>query len=742
MNSENIDYENIDYDEQEGGMELFGYSFGSKKKDELPKAMTQEVNKNTTIKVRRAPVMSLPKNPLSSRLFERASQDPTLDQLQSEAVFIPVPDEHYKRQYKTSFTDKLLKQFIPKLLLVNRPQNNTKSTALDLEKVTLLRKLCEISLFATKACAKDIFNNVADANLISLDDYNRLITETNDILDKHFDNEFLSQAINTNITNNMRSIAKYPTNFMEVVLRLFVIYYYPRLLLEIIRDKMTNSARVIKEAKGNLSGDSINKFSELVSNISNDQLAVGGGIELLPVPEELAAPFALEEARKRRIEARALMTSEVAKQRAHVNNNENILNNYIIKYTGNNSYVTNSRKVFYNALINFAVSINIDIEDYYKNIIILTLQSKFNEVLEVKDRDEEVNTSMFDTGLTKYQHEYDKALDAFKSLSDLWIKYSGLKDKLTRMQKSYEEFITKNEGNLDNSEMQNTIDEKETAIEGAETRMKNFTDMHEKLGTEESRIIQRYLLSEQKLDAAKNAKRFLITINRAKRDINTETNITKIIEKIWLRNEITIDYIKNVQDNITHGIKESNMFKFTYVNTTQQQAQVEPPTPPLLAQVEPPTPPQAQVRLGMPPQPQVQVQAQVEPPTPPQAQVEPPTPPPAAAAAAAAPSWLDDALGAAKRSFPGLVTNAALNIHRANEAQKRQPPVNVWVPNVSGNPLEAGGGALGAARTIRGKRITRRHKKRAGTRRYKKRAGTRRHKKRSGTHRKRKNTTR
>ena len=672
---ENIDYENIDNDEQEGGVELFGYSFGSKKKDELP-AMTQEVDKNTTIKVRRAPVMSLPKNPLPSRLFVRASQDPTIDQLKSEAVFTPVPDEHFKRQYTTSFTDKLLKQFIPKLLLVNRPQDKTKITALDLDKVTLLRKLCEISLFATKACARDIFNYVADANLISLDDYDRLITETNNILDKHFNNDLLSQAINTNITNNMRSIAKYPTNFMEFVLQLFVIYYYPRLLLEIIRNKMINSARGIKEAKGNLTGDSINKFSELVSNISNDQLAVGGAMEFLPVSEQQAAPFALQQAQRTRSKARAKLQSAVAKQRAYVNFNQNLLDNYIINYTGNNSYVTNSRKVFYNALINFAVSINILSNDYYKDIIILTLQSKFNEVLEVKDSDEKVNTSMFDTGLAKYQLEYEQALAAFEALPD-WAKYSKMKDRLTRMQKSYEQFRKENEDNLDSPEIQDTIDEKEAAIEDAESRMKNFTDTHEKSYTEESRIIQRYLLSEQKFDAAKNAKLFLITINRAKIDINTIPNITKIIENIWLRDEITIDYIKNVQDNITHGIKESNMFNFTYVNTTQ---------------------PQAQVRLGMPPLPQVQ-----QPGMPPQPQVQQPGMPP------------------------------------QPQVQQRQPPVNVWVPNVSGDPLEAGGGALGAARTIRGKRITRRHKKRAGTRRYKKRAGTRRHKKRSGTHRKRKN---
>lgn len=106
--------------------------------------------------------------------------------------------------------------------------------------------------------------------------------------------------------------------------------------------------------------------------------------------------------------------------------------------------------------------------------------------------------------------------------------------------------------------------------------MKEFTDTHLKSNTKESRTIQRYLLSEQQFDVAQNAKQFLITINRAKRDINTIDNIRNIIKNIWLREKITNDYIKNVQNNITDGIKESNMFNFTYVNAIQQQMNYTP----------------------------------------------------------------------------------------------------------------------------------------------------------------------
>lgn len=566
-----MDNEEINIDEQEGG--LFG--FGLKKKNDLP-AMTQEVKQNTNIKVRRAPLVSLPKNPLAngvSTMFPvRASRDPTEDQLTSEAVFKPIPNQDFKRANTISFTDKFLKQFIPKLLLVNMPQDKSKITALDLEKVTLLRKLCEISLFATKACASEIFNTVANSNLISLENYDDLIVTTNNILNTHFDDKFFSQAINTNITNNMRSIAKYPKNFMEFVLQLFVIYYYPKLLLEIIRNKMTNSARVIKEAKERLTGDTIDKFSELVNNISNDELV--GGMEFVdttPDDEELAAQAALDEARRVSSEAQDRLQRERADLQAYVNaeiNNQDLLQNYIIDYTGSNSYVTNSRKVFYNALINFAVSINIDSNDYYKTKIISTLQSKFNEVLDVKSNDDDVDTSIFETSLTRYQKEYDNALTDFQSLQELWNKYNELKTRLTRMRINYDKFIQDNQNNPD---MQETIDDKLAAITGIESQMKNFTDMHLKSNTKESRTIQRYLLTEQQLDAAQNAKQFLITINRAKRDINTIPNITEIIKNIWLRNEITNDYIKNVQNNITDGIKESNMFNFTYVNAIQPQ---------------------------------------------------------------------------------------------------------------------------------------------------------------------------
>lgn len=580
MLSENMDNEEMNIDEQEGG--LFG--FGSKKTNDLP-ALTQEVKENTNIKVRRAPLVSLPKNPLAngvSTMFPvRASRDLTQEQLTSEAVFKPIPNQDFKRANTISFTDKFLKQFIPKLLLVNMPQDKTKITALDLEKVTLLRKLCEISLFATKACAREIFNTVGDSNLISLENYDGLIETTNKILDTHFDDKFFSQAINTNITNNMRSIAKYPKNFMEFVLQLFVIYYYPKLLLEIIRNKMTNSARVIKEAKERLTDDTIDKFSKLVNNISNDEL-VGGVMEFVRLPvipdttradEQIAAQISLDEAHRVQSKTQERLQREREDLQAFVNpeiNNQDLLQKYIVDYNGSNSYVTNSRKVFYNALINFAVSINIDSSDYYKPKIILTLQSKFKQVLDVKTNDDEVDTTVFESSLTRYETEYDNARREFELLPELWNKYNELKTRLTRMRINYDKFIQDNQDNQGNPVMPETIDEKVAAITGIEIRMKEFTDTHLKSNTKESRTIQRYLLSEQQFDAAKNATQFLKTINKAKRDINTIDNIRNIITNIWLRNEITNDYIKNVQNNITDGIKESNMFYFTYVNAMQQ----------------------------------------------------------------------------------------------------------------------------------------------------------------------------
>ena len=205
---------------------------------------------------------------------------------------------------------------------------------------------------------------------------------------------------------------------------------------------------------------------------------------------------------------------------------------------------------------------------------------------------------------------------------------------------------------------------------------------------------------EIKVEAAQNALEFLPKINEKKQRATLDTNIEAVLKtNMWLQ-DVPFNYSEEIAKFISEGIKDSTMFTFT-LNDDKTKEVEDKRTKAMERTMEAAREEAAREEAAREEAARAEEQAV--------------------------------ALVAASNT---TAVNAAESNTEAGTARATSPK-----PAVVGGG-EGVGGALGAARTIRGKRITRRHKKRAGTRRYKKRAGTRRHKKRSGTHRKRKNTTR
>ena len=701
-----------------------------------------------------------------------------------------------KGEFLTNF-----KLLLEDLILKNDKKADT-YIVLDLEKVKLIKRLCDMSHFNTMECAKDIFSSIKSSKLLIESD-SKFITMTEDIFKPYLEPVFFLEATKTFIKDNIAELFKFSDDFLRFILQLLVIHYYPIFLLRTIRDKIIIAVKYIKSAQDSLSekDESITKFSKLINSISGDPNTQGGGTWWSDKIAEMtgyrgqsdadalqsadaASPFAsatqkaddaqhataslaarvdLEEANNRAATAAQLLLDESNARReealqaladerrkaseaeegaaekaaaeaaaaeaaaaeakaaaarveaeadASNEKNRNLLKKYIKEYNGTNSYVTNSHKLFYYALINFAVSISVDSNDYYKKKISQDLETEFKKLLDVKP-DNNVNLEDFQQELQKKKEL--KAAAEEKITSKYKRDYNGHKRTL--------KFLTA-QLKLDN------LSEREKAslefqLENAEEAMKHFKD--DLISSQQEDFSKREMVKlfqkEEAVAGAERALAFLPTINNKKQRMITQEEIKKIIGNILLLNTISFDYTTTITRNINVGIKESNIFTFTDNGNPKAATSASDTRAETIAE-ERSTTEELEARADA-------MEAEYE-----RSQ---------AAEEEAKDEWIAamEAVKAADQTQPNAVADAkkrevAARIAKAEaSAEMAGKQRNAYAARV-----KAQAAAANELRQQGGKRRTRRYKKRAGTRRYKKRAGTRRHKKRSGTHRKRKNTTR
>ena len=715
---------------------------------------------------------------------------------------ILLPSSFSNASDKQKFQSEFLTKFnsLLKDLLVKRAKIDKKNTSLDLDKVKLIKRLFDMSHFNTKACAKYIFTSIKSSNLLMATD-NNFKSMTDRMFVPYFEPVFFLDAIKTFIKNNIAELAAFSDDFMRFILQLLVIYYYPIFLLQTIRDKIIIAVQDIKGAQAVLSerDDSIIQFSKLINTISTDHATQDGGApnwweyftssreqsdaDLLAAESELgeARSLALSKGQAALDLAQAELVEKQQRVLEAVAVNRNLLDKYIKEYRGDNSYVFNSQKLFYYALINFAVSISLDSTKYYKDAIISKLEGKFKELLDVKTRDEEVNKAEFESKFKSTQ----KDLETFKSniiASEHTRYYQDLKDDSEELGT-----LLLSDG-ISPSEIIRTKND----IRRNERDMEHFkADMIKSQNYDSSKKQMVTLFQkEEDVDGARRALDFLPTINRKKNEMITQKEIGELLKNILFLDTISSDYTLTITRYINVGIEESNIFTFTdndkIEKPPQEAATSVSDTGAVRSKVSamPGTMAVMNARNDeerVAADTVVAVEAAVTDKetaynaadavakaaaaslrAAQQAVAEAKTAQEANKTDSTLAKAVTDAEAAAERAHAEKVvadgeastTQSALLGARAQLTAAREEAGVARVAREeagvareeAGVAREEAGAAAREGRRSRlvegGKRITRRHKKHAGTRRYKKRAGTRRHKKRSGTHRKRKNTTR
>ena len=732
-------------------------------------------------------VPSLPKVVLKEVLPEPRSDTlltKTLDDLITEIQPTKyITDNTSYMLAKKVFMEKLNQQFL-KDLLAERTKEAGNYTALDVTKVKLMRILCNISDYHTKECAKNIFDNInllTSNNIAAPSAIDDFTTNTNIIIDHYLNQDiFFLADITTFINSNIAGLAAESSSnyFMKFIVQLLIIYFYPIFLLQTICNTIIVAFKNIEQAKNSLTNvdESITKFSELINTISTAKVQVGGGLFGLnlrkalslpePEPDDDAAAFdaALAAANP------AANPAEQVKQATE--EATTILTDYIQNYTGSNSYVSNSQKLFYKALINFAVSIGVDKNKYYIDKIHLKLQRHIRKVLNVTNDSAKVDISDYTNNLNKAVAERDKFEKNVRST------YKATYDSHKKHLKNLRELLSTT---TDKARVNVDIERAEDIIRLFKLDFLNQSDPRK-------RQMGQLFQKELDVEAAENALKFLPNINDKKQIATGDTNIGAVLSTDkWLQGDVPFNYSEEIAKFISEGIKESTMFTFTINdNKTEELRQAAAKTrtrtiesnisgaPPSANQFEADmtnaTLAEARTRVA---EARTRVataraetkeellkskaklaaaNAKVEAA---KAAVETERAgvngPVAVEAAEEAVVAAEAEREAARAEAVRARVEAANNTSAVNADEGTAPPpsppagakaaaTRSWMPSwmwATPPPTtaggEGGGGALGAARTIGGKRRTRR---------YKKRAGTRRHKKRSGTHRKRKNTTR
>ena len=335
----------------------------------------------------------------------------------NERKFMAIPFNESARDFETEFKSEL-SDLVVKFFTVSDHTNS-----FEFSKIKVLKKLSSIKLYHTKLCLKQIFAELKTCNAYlfqsPLPDQStpkaaikQFKDKIQNVVEANFKDDFFNNNIAIYISNNRYlSLQENLNNYLFIdknsndysitnlheksiflyILQLFVIYYYPKYLLEIICKVMVENVTAISEGINALMNDgNLNiKLSELIASLVSESKkadalridgqsgGVGGtnpGEELIALhPGLLEATTRLDDTRKDE-----QLSNDQIKQL--------VFDKYIKGADLQDEYNKKSRKVFYNALVNFAISIILDItRNNYTREIIKKLAEFSKTSLDIKD---------------------------------------------------------------------------------------------------------------------------------------------------------------------------------------------------------------------------------------------------------------------------------------------------------------------------------------------------------------------
>ena len=284
----------------------------------------------------------------------------------------------------------------------------------EFSKIKVLNKLSSIKLYHTKLCLTEIFAALKTCNAYLFQSplpdqptpkaaIKQFKDKIQNVVEANFKDDFFKDNIAIYISNNRYlSLQENLNNYLFIdknsndysitnlheksiflyILQLFVIYYYPKYLLEIICKVMVENVTAISEGIDALMNDGNlnNKLSELVASLVSESKKAdalrGGGQRGGVGPDDPGIIKAIAD-KHAAIEEEKLSNDRIKQL---------VFDKYIKGADLQDEYNKKSRKVFYNALVNFAISIILDItRNNYTREIIKKLAEFSKTSLDIKD---------------------------------------------------------------------------------------------------------------------------------------------------------------------------------------------------------------------------------------------------------------------------------------------------------------------------------------------------------------------
>ena len=609
-------------------------------------------------------------------------------------------------------------------------------------KIRTLRALASIKLYQTRKCLDSFFSTlekcIDDAfihgknNSMRGVDKSKLVeVQLKDNIRKQLD-DYLIESITAPILDVNYTMKLHKnigdddaSSFIFYILQLCVIYYYPKYLLEIISNIIQQIFTSIYTDYTKLTNGDNSNIKQILSNLI---ASINDENDSRPIQAELTT---------------------------HIDT-------YIKGINLQDEYSVNSRKVFFNALVNFAISISMYANrEAIENTIASQIYERLKIDLEIKDDDDpNILASLKEDIKTKRDR-----LDTLRKAFDVENEY--FEDKKLLERREAELKVLQSSGNSDITDLEKTVKRLRTSLSKEENEL-NDTDTP--IAIKYNEIVR---LQEEIKILEDDGPLILKAVNEDKRKWVTEEYIVGIIEDIWQSSPAGSNYKDEIFKHINRAVQSSSMFKFnvkleipdqaTTTSATNTPATTTPatttPAPAVL--VEDPLDPARQARATMArdaAEGADNARSAVE-----RAQQARAAAEERAAAAEKERKRREEAAAAAEERAAAAARNLArirqepkINVMSAQapeaaqaqeakeavEAARREKEYQERNHEAAERERERVKAAAereaalkGESRpffdfSVGGKRRTRIHKKRAGTRRYKKRAGTRRHKKR------------
>ena len=575
-------------------------------------------------------------------------------------------------------------------------------------KIRTLRALASIKLYQTRKCLDGFFSTlekcIDDAFIHGKNNFMPNVVE--DQLKAKLEDlkaeleDYLIQSIRAPILDVNYTMKLHEnigdddaSSFIFYILQLCVINYYPKYLLDIISNIIQQIFTSIYTNYTKLTNGDNSNIKQILSNLIasiNDQNDTG------PIQAELTT---------------------------HIDT-------YIKGINLQDEYSLNSRKVFFNALVNFAISISMYANrEAIENTIASGIYEKLQIDLAIKnDNDPSILTSLEVDIKTKKER-----LDEWRVDFDRQNTYFEQKELLEKKEAELIKAQQSSPVNQDITDLEKTVKHLRTSLSKEENELSKRSN-DTPIAIKYNDIVR---LAEEIKILEDDGPGILKAVNEDKRKWVTQDYIEGIINDIWQTRPAGSNYKDEIFKHINQAVQSSSMFQFNVKLETQDQATTT----------------------------QDQATTTPEPGPEPKPAGDPLDSAQEATMAHAAAVAAENAMAAVERAQQERAEAAEVvqrRLQRAREERDRRAAMAalVAVPEQSAAEREARHQELiqrqaaanqvakaaeaEAARQKRvrdgefdlatgGKRRTRRYKKRAGTRRHKKRAGTRRHKKRKNT---------